>query len=121
MVVLGLGSDVICGLVKMPVIHRESAIAPLPVEAFVVALIQGLDPLAAMGLDVLDELGEGHGFGQVGEDVDVVADAADGDKDGFHVGDAAADVGKDLRQVLVAYLHAGAFDVEDDVDVVLYE
>lgn len=120
-VVLGLVADVLRGLVKVPVINGEGTVARLPSEALVVAFVQGLDPLAAVGFDILDELGQGDGLGQGGQDVDVVADTANGYRDAVHVVDDAADVGKDLVEVLVAYLHTMALDVEDEVDVVFYE
>ena len=62
-VVCCLVADVLCGLVKISVIHREGSIARLPAEAFVVAFVQGLDPLATVCLDVLYEVGKGDGLG----------------------------------------------------------
>ena len=121
MMVFRLVSDIVCGLIQVPVIDRECAIAPLPGEAFVILLVQRLDPLAAISLDVLNEFGDGDGFGQVSQNVDVVADAADGNGDASHVVDNASDVGEDFRQVFIAYLHAVAIDVEHDVDVDFYE
>ena len=114
-------ADVLCNSVQTSVIHREGTIASLPAEAFVIAFVQSLDPLAAVGLDAFHEVGQGDGLGQRGEDVDVVADAADFDGDTAHVADETADVGKHLSEVFVAYLHAMIFDVEYDVDVVFCE
>ena len=71
--VLRLVADVLCGLVKISVIHREGSIARLPVETLVILFIQGLDPLAAVCLDAFHEIGQGDGLGQGGEDVDMVA------------------------------------------------
>ena len=51
----------------------------------------------------------------------MVADATDFDGQAAHVADEAADVGEHLAEVFIAYLHAVALDVEDDVDVVFYE
>ena len=51
----------------------------------------------------------------------MVADAADGDGDAVHFADETADVGKDIAEVFITHLHAVAFDVEDDVDVVFDE
>ena len=53
--------------------------------------------------------------------MDVVADATDGDRDAVHVADESADVGEDGVEVFITHLHAVAFDVEDDVDVVFDE
>ena len=58
-----LVADVIRSLVKISVIHREGSIARLPAEAFVIAFVQGLDPLATVCLDVLYEVGKGDGLG----------------------------------------------------------
>ena len=52
--------------------------------------------------------------------MDMIADAANSDRDAVHVLDESADVGEHLAEVFVTYLHAGAFDVEDEVDVVFY-
>ena len=120
-VVHRLSADVLRSLVKVSVIHRESSIACLPAEAFVILFVQGLDPLAAVGLDALHEIGQGDGLGQRGEDVDMVADATDFDGYAIHVADDTSDVGKHLPEVFVAYLHAMIFDVEDDVNVVSCE
>ena len=57
-----LVADVLRGLVKVFVIHREGSIARLPAEAFVVAFVQGLDPLATVCLDVFYEVGQGDGL-----------------------------------------------------------
>ena len=121
MMVLRLVADILRNSVQTSVIHRESPIARLPAEAIVILLVQGLDPFAAVGLDALHEIGQGDGLGQGGEDVDVVADAANLDGDATHVADEAADVGEHLPEVLVAYLHAMVLDVEDEVDVVFCE
>lgn len=56
-VVLRLRSDVMDYIVKGVVANGESAIARLPAEALVILFIQGLDPLAAVGLDALHEVG----------------------------------------------------------------
>ena len=120
-VMLRLGADILRNPVYTSVIHREGPIACLPAEAFVILFVQGLDPLAAVGLDALHEVGQGDGFGQRGEDVDVVADATDFDGYAIHVADDTSDVGKHFSKILVAYLHAMIFDVEDDVNVVSCE
>ena len=62
-VVLRLRSDVIDYIVKGVVAYGESAIARLPTEAFVIVLVQGLDPLAAICLDTFHEIGQGDGLG----------------------------------------------------------
>lgn len=56
MVVCRLVTDVLRGLVKMSVIDREGAVAFLPRKAFVKLLIQGLDPFAAVSLNVSNEV-----------------------------------------------------------------
>ena len=56
-VVLRLRSDVMDYIVKGVVAYGESTIACLPAEALVILFIQGLDPLAAVGLDALHEVG----------------------------------------------------------------
>lgn len=116
-----MSADVLRGLVKVSVIHREGSVASLPAEAFVIAFVQSLDPLTAIGLDAFHEIGKGDGFGQGGEDMDMVADAPDFHRDAAHVADEAADVGEYLHKVLIAYLHAMVLDVEYDVDVVFCE
>ena len=58
-----LVADVLRGLVKISVIHREGSIARLTAEAFVIAFVQGLDPLATVCLDVFYEVGQGDGLG----------------------------------------------------------
>ncbi len=63
MMVLRLVADVLRGLVKISVIHREGSIARLPAESFVIAFVQGLDPLATVCLDALYEVGQGDGLG----------------------------------------------------------
>ena len=120
-VMLRLGADILRNPVCTSVIHREGSIACLPAEAFVILFIQGLDPLAAVGLDPLHEVGQGDGLGQRGEDVDMVADTTDFYGYAIHVVDDTADVGEHLPEVFVAYLHAMIFDVEDDVNVVSCE
>ena len=120
-VVRRLVADVMNHIVKGVVAYRESAIACLPAEAFVILFVQGLDPLAAVGLDSLHEVGQGDGLGQRGEDVDMVADATDFDGYAIHVVDDTSDVGKHFSKILVAYLHAMILDVEYDVDVVSCE
>ena len=120
-VVCRLVADVSNLIVKGVVAYRESAIACLPAEAFVILFVQGLDPLAAICLDALHEVGHGDGLGQRGEDVDMVADATDFDGYATHVADDTSDVGEHLPEVFVAYLHAMIFDVEDDVNVVSCE
>ena len=114
-------ADVSNHIVKGIVAYRESAVACLPAEAFVILFVQGLDPLAAVCLDALHEFGQGDGLGQRGEDVDMVADATDFDGYAIHVADDTSDVGEHLPEVFVAYLHAMILDVEDDVDVVSCE
>lgn len=120
-VVLRLGADILRNSVYTSVIHRESSIACLPAEAFVILFVQGLDPLAAVGLDALHEVGQGDGLGQRGEDVDMVADATDFYGYTIHVADDTSDVGEHLSEVLVAYLHAMILDMEYEVDVVSCE
>lgn len=56
-VVFRLGADIMRNSVYTSVIHREGSIACLPAEAFVILFVQGLDPLAAVGLDALHEVG----------------------------------------------------------------
>ena len=114
-------ADVSNHIVKGVVAYGESTIARLPAEAFVILFVQGLDPLAAVGLDPLHEVGQGDGLGQRGEDVDMVADATDFDGYAIHVADDTSDVGEHLPEVFVAYLHAMILDVEDDMDVVSCE
>jgi len=63
MMVRRLVADVLRGLVKISVIHREGSIARLPAEAFVIAFVQGLDPLATVCLDVFYEVGQSDGLG----------------------------------------------------------
>lgn len=116
-----MGADIMRNLVYTSVIHREGFVACLPAEAFVILFVQGLDPLAAVGLDALHEVGQGDGLGQGSEDVDMVADTTDFYGYTIHVADDAADVGEHLPEVFVAYLHAMIFDVEDDMDVVFCE
>ena len=120
-VVCRLVADVSNLIVKGVVAYRKGSIACLPAEAFVILFVQGLDPLAAVGLDALHEVGQGDGFGQGGEDVNMVADATDFDGYAIHVADDTSDVGEHLPEVFVAYLHAMILDVEDDVDVVSCE
>ena len=120
-VVLRLGADILRNSVYTSVIHRESTIACLPAEAFVILFVQGLDPLAAVGLDALHEVGQGDGLGQRGEDVDMIAYTTDFYGYTIHVADDTADVGEHLPEVFVAYLHAVVLDMEDEVDVVSCE
>lgn len=63
-VVLRLGADILRNPVYTSVIHREGSVACLPAEAFVILFVQGLDPLAAIRLDSLHEVGQGDGLGQ---------------------------------------------------------
>ena len=116
-----MGADILRNSVYTSVIHREGSVACLSAEAFVILFVQGLDPLAAVGLDPLHEVGQGDGLGQRGEDVDMVAYTTDFYGYATHVADDTADVGEHLPEVFVAYLHAMIFDVEDDVNVVFCE
>lgn len=120
-VVLRLGADILRNSVYTSVIHREGPIACLPAEALVILFVQCLDPLAAVGLDPLHEVGQGDGLGQRGEDMDMVADATDFDGYAIHVADDTSDVCKHFSKILVVYLHAMILDVEDDMDVVSCE
>lgn len=120
-VVFCLGADILRNPVYTSVIHRENTIACLPAEAFVILFVQGLDPLAAVCLDALHEVGHGDGLGQRGEDVNMVAYTTDFYGYTIHVADDTADVGEHQPEVFVAYLHAVIFDVEDDMDVVFCE
>ena len=120
-VVLRLGADILRNSVYTSVIHREGPIACLPAEALVILFVQCLDPLAAVGLDPLHEVGQGDGLGQRGEDVDMVADTTDFYGYTIHVADDTADVGEHLSKVFVAYFHAMVLDVEYDVYVVFCE
>ena len=120
-VVCRLVADVSNHIVKGIVAYGESTIACLPAEAFVILFVQGLDPLAAVCLDALHEVGQGDGLGQGGEDVNMVADTTDFDGYAIHVADDASDIGEHLPAVFVAYLHALILDVEDDMDVVSCE
>ena len=120
-VVCRLVADVSNHIVKGIVAYGESTIARLPAEAFVILFVQGLDPLAAVGLDALHEVGQGDGLGQGSEDVDMVADSTDFYGYATHVADDTTDVGEHLPEVFVAYLHAMILDVEDDMDVVSCE
>ena len=120
-VVCRLVADVSNHIVKGVVAYGESTIARLPAEAFVILFVQGLDPLAAVGLDALHEVGQGDALGQRGKDVDMVPDATYFDWYAAHVADDTSDVGEHLPKVFVAYLHAVVFDMEDDVDVVSCE
>ena len=63
MVVFRLVADVLRGLVKMSVIHREGTVAFLPCEAFVILLVQSLDPFAAVCFDISHEVNQSDGFG----------------------------------------------------------
>ena len=117
-VVLRLGADILRNSVYTSVIHREGPIACLPAEALVILFVQCLDPLAAVGLDPLHEVGQGDGLGQRGEDVDMVADATDLYGSTAYFADNTADVGEYLPEVFVAYLHAMILDMEDDMDVI---
>lgn len=119
--VFRLGADILRNPVYTSVIHRESTIACLPAETLVILFVQGLDPLAAVGLDALHEVGEGDGLGQGGEDMDMIADTTDFDGYTIHVADDTSDIGEHLPEVFVAYLHAMILDVEDDMDVVSCE
>ena len=118
---LCLGTDVMNHIVKGIVAYRESTVACLPAETFVILFVQGLDPLAAVCLDALYEVGQGDGLGQRGQDVNMVAHTTDLYGYASHFSNEAADVGEYLSEVFIAYLHAVVLDVEDDVDVVLYE
>ena len=120
-VVRCLVTNVMNHVVKGVVAYRESAIACLPAEAFVILFVQGFDPLAAVCLDVLHEVGKGYGLGQGGEDVDMVADATYLYGNTSHFADETSDVGENLAKVPVAYLHTMILDVEDEVDVVSCE
>ena len=120
-VVLRLVADILRNSVQTSIIHREGSIARLPAEAFVLLFVQGLDPLAAVCLDALHEVGQSDGLGQRGEDVDMVAYTTDFYGYTIHVADDTADVGEHLPEVFVAYLHAMVLDVEYDVDVVSCE
>ena len=120
-VVFRLGADIMRNLVYTSVIHREGSVACLPAEAFVILFVQGLDPLAAVGLDALHEVGQGDGLGQRGEDVNMIADTTDFDGYATHVADDTSDVGEHLPEVFVAYLHATVLDMEDEMDVVSCE
>ena len=111
-------ADVLNHIVKGVVAYGESTIACLPAEAFVILFVQGLDPLAAIRLDSLHEVGQGDGLGQRGEDVDMIADAAYLYGNTAYFADDTADVGEYLLEVFVSYLHAMILDVEDDMDVV---
>ena len=53
--------------------------------------------------------------------MNVVADTPDLYGNTSHFPDDATNVGEDLTEVFIAYLHAVVLDVEDDVDVVFYE
>ena len=120
-VMLRLGADILRNPVYTSVIHREGSIARLPAETFIIAFVQSLDPLAAVGLDALHEVGQGNALGQRGEDVDMIADTTDFYGYTIHVADDTSDVGEHLPEVFVAYLHAMILDVEDDMDVVSCE
>lgn len=120
-VVRRLVADVLNHIVKSIVANGESPVASLPAESFVILFVQGLDPLAAIRLDSLHEVGQGDGLGQRGEDVDMVADATDFDGYATRVTDDTSDVGEHLPEVFVAYLHAMILDVEDNMDVVSCE
>lgn len=54
--VLRLSADVMDYIVKSVVAYGESTISFLPAEAFIILFVQGLDPFAAVGFDVLHEL-----------------------------------------------------------------
>ena len=56
-VVHRLVANVMNHIVKGVVAYRESAIACLPAEAFVILFVQGLDRLAAVGLNPFHEVG----------------------------------------------------------------
>ena len=56
-VVHRLVANVMNHIVKGVVAYRESAIACLPAEAFVILFVQGLDPLAAVCLNPFHEVG----------------------------------------------------------------
>ena len=56
-VVRCLVTNVMNHVVKGVVAYRESAIACLPAEAFVILFVQGLDPLAAVCLNPFHEVG----------------------------------------------------------------
>ena len=114
-------ADVSNHIVKGVVAYGESTIACLPAEAFVILFVQGLDPLAAVGLDLLHKVGQRDCLGQRGENVDMVADTTDFDGYAIHVADDTADVGEHLPEVFVSYLHAMILDVEYDVDIVSCE
>lgn len=116
-----MGADILRNSVYTSVIQRESTVACLPAEAFVILFVQGLDPLAAVGLDALHEVGQGDGLGQRGEDVDMIANAAYLYGNTAYFADNTADVGEYLSKVFVSYLHAMILDVEDDMDVVSCE
>ena len=119
--VFRLGADIMRNSVYTSVIHREGPIARLPAETLVILFVQGLDPLAAVCLDALHEVGQGDGLGQRGEDVNMIADTTNFYGYATHVADDTSDVGEHLPEVFVAYLHAMILDVEDNMDVVSCE
>ena len=115
-----LAADVLHRLVDERWADGERAIFLLTGERGV-ARVELLHPLAAVGLDGADEVGQRHGLRQRREDVYVVGHAADFDGQPADALDDAADVGEDAAEVFRPHLHARALDVEYQVDVDFYQ
>jgi hypothetical protein len=69
----------------------EGGVAILPLEGGEFRG-EGFDPAGGVSFDGLEEIGEGHGFGEKGEEVEVVGHAGDADEFGAGVFDDAGDV-----------------------------
>lgn len=115
-----LATDVLHGLVDERRTDGESSVSLLPCERGVTR-VELFHPLAAVGLDGADEVGKRHRLRQRREDVHVVGDAPDFDRQPANALDDAADIGEDARKVLRPHLHARALDVEYQMNVYLYQ
>ena len=120
LVVLLLATDILHRLVDERRADGERAVPLLPCECGV-ARGELLHPLAAVGLDGADEVGQRHRLRQRREDVHVVGHAADFYGQPADALDDAADVGEDAAEVFRLHLHARALDVEYQVNVDFYQ
>ena len=120
LVMLCLAANVLHGLVDERRTDRERSVSLLPCESGV-KRVERLHPLAAVGLDGADEVGQRHRLRLRREDMHVVCHAADFYGQTADALDNAADVSEDARQVFRPHLHACALDVEYQMYVNLYQ
>lgn len=113
-------NDISFCLVQQGWTDGEGPIAFLPGK-FVVSRGDAFNPLTAFGLDCSGEIGHGDGRGNRNQSMYMVGHTTDNKRDAAKRTDDTANIIEQARQVVTVNSDSIIFDMEDQVDIVLYK